>query len=156
MSHEKKIIVPELEFGGLMHIPPMNVPYKLLKELAHSFDLIKTTLDTQYGVFNITQENIRAALGLNVSGPLFPSKVKFQEFSEEDKEVFRSFQGNTLKQLTDSMMEISVDGNADRLKLKRTFIFYIHMSFLLPTTINHVSPVHIPPIFHVDTIREWN
>ncbi|RYQ92015.1 hypothetical protein Ahy_B09g098099 [Arachis hypogaea] len=61
-------------------------------------------------------------------GPLFPSKVNFKEFIKEDKEVYRSFQGKILKQLTDSMMEISVDGNEDQLKFRRTFILYIQMS----------------------------
>ncbi|RYR31471.1 hypothetical protein Ahy_B01g056268 [Arachis hypogaea] len=135
MSHEKKGIVQELGFGGLMHIPPMNVLHKLLKELAYSLNLIKPHW---------------------TPSPLFPGKVKFQELSEEDKEVFRSFQGTNLKQLTNSMMEISVDGDEDRLKFKRTFSLYIQMSFLLPTTINKVSLVHIPLIFCVDTIREWN
>ncbi|RYR38177.1 hypothetical protein Ahy_A09g043146 [Arachis hypogaea] len=69
-------------------------------------------------------------------GPLFPSKVNFKELIEEDKEVYRSFHGKTLKQFTDSMMEISVDGDKDRLKFKRTFILYIQMSLLLPTIIN--------------------
>ncbi|RYR13449.1 hypothetical protein Ahy_B04g070446 [Arachis hypogaea] len=139
-----------------MHIPPMNVPHKLLKELTYSFDLIRNTLDTWYGVLSINQENIGAALDLNAYGLLFPSKVNFKEFTEEDKEVYRSFQGKTLKQLTDLMMEIGVDGDEDRLTFKRAFILYIQMSFLSPTTINKVSPIHMPPIFCVDTIREWN
>ncbi|RYR10244.1 hypothetical protein Ahy_B05g078717 [Arachis hypogaea] len=41
MSEAKNAIVRELRFGGLMHIPPMNVPHKLLKELANSFNLDK-------------------------------------------------------------------------------------------------------------------
>ncbi|RYR55047.1 hypothetical protein Ahy_A06g030301 [Arachis hypogaea] len=40
MSNEKKAIVQELGFGGLMHIPPINVPRKLLKELSYSISLI--------------------------------------------------------------------------------------------------------------------
>ncbi|RYR39816.1 hypothetical protein Ahy_A09g045424 [Arachis hypogaea] len=75
-----------------MHIPPMNVPHKLLKELAYSFDLIRNTLDTRYDVLSINQKNIEASLGLNASGPLFPCKL-----SKEDKEAYRSFQGKTLK-----------------------------------------------------------
>ncbi|RYR40192.1 hypothetical protein Ahy_A09g045896 [Arachis hypogaea] len=150
MSNEKKAIIQKLGFDGLMYIPPMNVPYKLLKELTYSFDLIRNTLDTWYN------ENIGAVLGLNASGLLFPSKVNFKELSEEDNEVYRSFQSKTLKQLTDSLMEIGVDGDEDWLKFKRTFILYIQMSFLLPTTINKVSPFHMPSIFRVDTIREWN
>ncbi|RYQ85375.1 hypothetical protein Ahy_B10g104927 [Arachis hypogaea] len=44
MSEAKKGIVQELGFGGLMHIPPMNVPHKLLKDLANSFNLEKNKL----------------------------------------------------------------------------------------------------------------
>ncbi|RYR62741.1 hypothetical protein Ahy_A04g020476 [Arachis hypogaea] len=92
MSNERKAIVQELGFSGLMRIPPMNVSHKLLKELAYSFDLIRNTLDTRYGVYHINKENIGAILG-----PLFSSKLKFQELTEKDKEVYRSFQGKTLK-----------------------------------------------------------
>ncbi|RYR33915.1 hypothetical protein Ahy_A10g048588 [Arachis hypogaea] len=45
------------------------------------------------------------------------------------------------------MMEIGVDGDKDQHRFKRTFILYIQMSFLLPTTINNVSLVHMLPIF---------
>ncbi|RYR74566.1 hypothetical protein Ahy_A02g009287 [Arachis hypogaea] len=47
MSDEKKAIVRELEFGGLMHILTMNVQHKLLKELAYSFDLSRNKVNTQ-------------------------------------------------------------------------------------------------------------
>ncbi|RYR67418.1 hypothetical protein Ahy_A03g013764 [Arachis hypogaea] len=53
MSDKKKAIVQELGFDCLMHIPPMNLPYKLLKELAYSFNLVRNRLDTQYGVLTI-------------------------------------------------------------------------------------------------------
>ncbi|RYR28711.1 hypothetical protein Ahy_B01g052864 isoform A [Arachis hypogaea] len=39
---------------------------------------------------------------------------------------------------------------------KRIFILYIQMSFLLPTTINKISLVHLAPIFKMDTITEGN
>ncbi|RYR53184.1 hypothetical protein Ahy_A06g028182 [Arachis hypogaea] len=136
MSNEKKVIIQELGFDGLMHIPPMNMPHKLLKELTYSFDLIRNTLDTRYGVLSINQENIRVAIGLNASGSLFPGKVNYKELSEGDKEVYRSFQGKTLKQLTESMMKIRVDSDKNHLKFKRMFILYIQMSFLLPKIIN--------------------
>ncbi|QHO38403.1 uncharacterized protein DS421_4g120040 [Arachis hypogaea] len=54
------------------------------------------------------------------------------------------------------MMEMNVDEKESRLKFKRTFMLYIQMCFLLPTTINKISSVHMPPILHVDTIREQN
>ncbi|RYR67818.1 hypothetical protein Ahy_A03g014253 [Arachis hypogaea] len=109
MSEPKKAIVRELGFGGLMHIPPMNVPHKLLKELANSFKLGKNTLETSYGSFKIRLKIIGDALGLNVSGDLFLEKVSYKNLSEENQLIFRRFQGNTLKQLTDEMM--SIEGN---------------------------------------------
>ncbi|RYR23679.1 hypothetical protein Ahy_B03g068870 [Arachis hypogaea] len=90
MSEAKKAIVQELCFGGLMHIPPMRVPHKLLKELANSFKLGKNTLETSYG-------------------DLFPDKVSYKKLSEENKLIFRRFQGKTLKNLTDNMMSIGVE-----------------------------------------------
>ncbi|RYR08333.1 hypothetical protein Ahy_B05g075976 [Arachis hypogaea] len=69
-----------------MHIPAMNVPHKLLKELANSFNLDKTKLDTSHGSnflrtfnldktkldtshgsFKIKSKIIEAALVLNAS-----------------------------------------------------------------------------------------
>ncbi|RYR23827.1 hypothetical protein Ahy_B02g057318 [Arachis hypogaea] len=72
MSEAKKAIIRELGFGGLMHILPMNVPHKLLKELANSFNLVKNKLDTRHG-------------------DLFFKKLSFKELSEENKEIFRRF-----------------------------------------------------------------
>ncbi|RYQ99468.1 hypothetical protein Ahy_B07g087399 [Arachis hypogaea] len=118
MSEEKKAIIRDLSFGGLMHIPPLRVHHKLLKELANSFKLGKNTLETGYGSFRVKPSTIGAALGLNASGDLFPQK--------------------------------------DRLMFKRIFILYIQMAFLLPTTINKISPVHLAPIFKMDKIKEGN
>ncbi|RYQ92727.1 hypothetical protein Ahy_B09g098947 [Arachis hypogaea] len=52
-------------------------------------------------------------------------------------------------------MKIGVDRDEDQLTFKRAFILLIQMSFLLPITINKISPIHMPPIFCVDTIRNW-
>ena len=54
------------------------------------------------------------------------------------------------------MTAIGVDNEQDRLMFKRIFILYIQMAFLLPTTINKISPVHLAPIFEMDTITERN
>ncbi|QHO20642.1 uncharacterized protein DS421_11g339760 [Arachis hypogaea] len=67
MSEEKKAIVRDLGFGGLMHIPPLRVHHKLLKELANSFKLGKNTLEIGYGSFRVRPSTIGAALGLNAS-----------------------------------------------------------------------------------------
>nr|XP_025632712.1 uncharacterized protein LOC112727251 [Arachis hypogaea] len=54
------------------------------------------------------------------------------------------------------MMEIGVGSEEERLMFKRIFILYIQMAFLLPTTINKISPVHLAPIFKMDGISERN
>ncbi|RYQ97680.1 hypothetical protein Ahy_B08g093759 [Arachis hypogaea] len=170
MSEPKKAIVRELDFGGLMHIPPINVPHKLLKELANSFKLGKIILETSYGSFKVKPKTIRVVLGLNASGDLFPDKVSvsgpadlgsfatpsYKELSEENKLSFRRFQGKTLKNLTNDMMSIGVENEQDRLMFKRIFTLYIQMAFLLPTTINKIFPVHLAPIFKMDKITEGN
>ncbi|RYR03436.1 hypothetical protein Ahy_B06g082384 isoform B [Arachis hypogaea] len=147
MSEPKKAIVHELGFGGLMHIPPMNMPHKLLKELANSFKLGKSILETSYGSFKVKPKIIEVVLGINASGDLFPDKVSYKNLSEENKLIFRRFQGNTMKKLTDEMMSIGVENEQDWLMFKRIFILYIQMAFLLPSTIIKVSPVHIALIF---------
>ncbi|RYR26672.1 hypothetical protein Ahy_B02g060951 [Arachis hypogaea] len=140
MSEEKKAIVRDLGFGGLMHIPPLRVHHQLLRELANNFKLEENRLETGYGSFKITPRKIGHALGINATGDLFPQKVDYKKLSEDDKVIFRRFQGKTLKSLTDEMMDIGVGNEEDRLMFKRIFILYIQMAFLLPKTINKISP----------------
>ncbi|QHN76136.1 uncharacterized protein DS421_19g641250 [Arachis hypogaea] len=156
MSEEKKTIVRDLGFGGLMHIPPLRVHHQVLRELANNFKLGENRLETGYSSFKITQKKIGDALGINATGDLFPHKVDYKKLSEDDKEIFRRFQGKTLKSLTDEMMDIGVGNEEDRLMFKRIFILYIQMAFLLPTTINKILPVHLAPIFDMNTIIERN
>ncbi|QHO13501.1 uncharacterized protein DS421_15g516060 [Arachis hypogaea] len=47
MSNDKKAVVKELRFVAMTHIPALNVSHKLLKELAYSFDLNNSTLQTR-------------------------------------------------------------------------------------------------------------
>ncbi|RYR22581.1 hypothetical protein Ahy_B03g067881 [Arachis hypogaea] len=101
MSEEKKAIVRDLEFGGLMHIPPLRVDHQLLRELANNFKLGENRLKTGYGSFQITPKTIGHALGINATGDLFPEKVEYKKLSDDDKIIFRRFQGKTLKSLTD-------------------------------------------------------
>ncbi|XP_052118554.1 uncharacterized protein LOC107492280 [Arachis duranensis] len=54
MTEEKKAIVRDLGFGGLMHIPPLRVDHQLLRELANNFKLGENRLKTGYGSFQIT------------------------------------------------------------------------------------------------------
>ncbi|QHO13243.1 uncharacterized protein DS421_15g513850 [Arachis hypogaea] len=147
MTEEKKAIVRDLGFGGLMHIPPLRVHHQLLRELANNFKLGENRLETGYGSFKITPRKIEN---------LFPQKVEYKKLSEDDKIIFRRFQGKTLKSLTDEMMDIGVGNEEERLMFKRIFILYIQMAFLLPTTINKISPVHLVPIFEMDGISERN
>ncbi|RYQ98479.1 hypothetical protein Ahy_B07g086194 [Arachis hypogaea] len=116
----------------------MNVLHKLLKELANYFNLDKNKLDTSHGSFKVKPKIIGAALDHNASGDLFPDK------------------GKTLKNLTDEMMNICIDNDQDRLMFKRFFFLYIQMAFLLPTTINKVSSVHLAPIFWMDNVTKGN
>ncbi|QHO01349.1 uncharacterized protein DS421_13g414280 [Arachis hypogaea] len=108
MSEEKKTIVRDLEFGGLMHIPPLRVHHQILRELANSFKLGENRLEIGYGSFKVRPKTIGAALDINASGDLFPQKVNYKDLSEDDKEIFRRFQGKTLKNLIDEMMAIGV------------------------------------------------
>ncbi|XP_020972643.1 uncharacterized protein LOC107628453 [Arachis ipaensis] len=85
MSEEKKAIVRDLGFGGLMHIPPLRVHHQLLRELANNFKLEENRLETGYGSFKITPRKIGHALGINATGDLFPQKVDYKKLSEDDK-----------------------------------------------------------------------
>ncbi|XP_020970108.1 uncharacterized protein LOC110268353 [Arachis ipaensis] len=156
MTEEKKAIVRDLGFGGMMHIPPLRVDHQLLRELANNFKFGENRLKTGYGSFQITPKTIGDALGINATENLFPEKVEYKKLSDDDKIIFRRFQGKTLKSLTDEMMEIGVGNEEERLMFKRIFILYIQMAFLLPTTINKISPVHLVPIFKMDGISERN
>ncbi|RYR24611.1 hypothetical protein Ahy_B02g058119 [Arachis hypogaea] len=156
MTEEKKAIVRDLGFGGLMHIPPLRVDHQILRELANNFKLGENRLKTGYGSFQITPKTIGDALGINATGNLFPEKVEYKKLYDDDKIIYRRFQGKTLKSLTDEMMQIGVGNEEERLMFKRIFILYIQMAFLLPTTINKISPVHLAPIFKMDGISERN
>ncbi|RYR28057.1 hypothetical protein Ahy_B01g052155 [Arachis hypogaea] len=91
MSEEKKTIVRDLGFGGLMHIPPLRVHHQVLRELANNFKLGENRLETGYGFFKIRPKTLGDALGINASGDLFPQKVNYKKLSEDDKEIFKRF-----------------------------------------------------------------
>ncbi|KAL4374809.1 hypothetical protein AHAS_Ahas05G0218900 [Arachis hypogaea] len=156
MNNDKKALVEELRFFAMTHIPALNVSHKLLKELTYSFDLYNSTLQTRYGVIEITLKKKRDSLGLNASRERYPNKITNKEINKEQKEVIENFKGCTLSQLTKSLIDMSVDGLKNQLKFKRTFILFIQKCYLLPTTINKIFPIHMPPILHMDTIQEWN
>ncbi|RYR31627.1 hypothetical protein Ahy_B01g056468 [Arachis hypogaea] len=91
MSEAKKAIIWELEFDGLIHIPPMNVPHKRLKELAYSFNLEKNKLDTRHSSLKVKPKKIGVVLDLNASRDLFPENVSFKDLFKENKEILRRF-----------------------------------------------------------------
>ncbi|RYR39214.1 hypothetical protein Ahy_A09g044707 [Arachis hypogaea] len=92
MIEEKKAIVRDLGFGGLMYIPPLRVDHQLLRELANNFKLGENKLKTGYGSFLITPKKIGDALGINATGDLFPEKVDYKKLSDDDKIIYRRFQ----------------------------------------------------------------
>ncbi|RYR25574.1 hypothetical protein Ahy_B02g059385 [Arachis hypogaea] len=92
MTEEKKAIVRDLGFGGLMHVPPLRVDHQLLRELANNFKLGENRLKTGYGSFQITPKTIGDALGINATGNLFPEKVEYKQLSDDDKIIYRRFQ----------------------------------------------------------------
>ncbi|KAL4356636.1 hypothetical protein AHAS_Ahas09G0106500 [Arachis hypogaea] len=71
MSNEKKALVMKIEFGALRHISSLNVTHNPLRELVHSFDLYKSSLDTRYREIKITPTKIRDALNLNRTSKIF-------------------------------------------------------------------------------------
>ena len=68
MTEEKKAIVRDLGFGGLMHIPPLRVHHQVLRELANNFKLWENRLEIGYGSFKITPRKLGDALGINATG----------------------------------------------------------------------------------------
>ncbi|RYR25898.1 hypothetical protein Ahy_B02g059925 [Arachis hypogaea] len=139
MSEEKKaIIVDELEFDALRHIPNLNVTqaFEGTTPWTHSMKKSRSPLP-----------KIRDALGLNVT-----KKIIYKDIYKEQKQIVESFKNSSLSFLTKSSMEMSLDEDENQLKFKRTFILFIQKCFLLPTIINKIFSVYTPAIFHVDTI----
>ncbi|XLR68424.1 hypothetical protein S83_019096, partial [Arachis hypogaea] len=65
MSQEKKDIVEQMGFGGLAHVPEMNISNTLLVELLDRFDIERGCLKTLQGTIYITLRKVAAALGIN-------------------------------------------------------------------------------------------
>ncbi|RYR03271.1 hypothetical protein Ahy_B06g082121 [Arachis hypogaea] len=132
MSEEKKTIIRDLGFGGLIHIPPLRVHHQILRELANSFKLGENRLKTGYDSFKVRQKTIGAVLGINASGDLFPHKVIYKDLSEDDKQIFRRFQDgvpvtNDNKQnLTCAPGPNFRDGHNNRAELGRACFEFYH------------------------------
>ncbi|RYR07571.1 hypothetical protein Ahy_B05g074951 [Arachis hypogaea] len=84
----------------------------------------------------------------------FPEKVDYNDLNLADKEIFDSVKNIFLATLTRNVLDMSVEGEENRKKFKRTFVVFIQKCFLLPTMVSVASPIHKPPIFHVDNIRK--
>ncbi|XLT36953.1 hypothetical protein S245_067720, partial [Arachis hypogaea] len=80
----------------------------------------------------------------------FPKKVDNRKLNEEDKAIFDSLKCVTLATLTKSILNMSVEGEKNRQKFRRTFVVFIQKCFLLRTTVSMASAIHKPPIFCVD------
>ncbi|KAL4316912.1 hypothetical protein AHAS_Ahas15G0332500 [Arachis hypogaea] len=121
-----------------------------------NIQLVANLRNLHQHTIKLSIKNLQRKQSNNTQENLFPQKVEYKKLSEDDKIIFRRFQGKTLKSLTDEMMDIGVGNEEERLMFKRIFILYIQMAFLLPTTINKISPVHLVPIFEMDGISERN
>ncbi|QHO13749.1 uncharacterized protein DS421_15g518150 [Arachis hypogaea] len=143
-------------FGALAHFPEMNVSHKLLRELIGCYDDYYGYLDTFYGGIYITPDKVANALGINHGGERFSEKVEYGKLSEADKEIINSFKSATLASLTKYVVDMSVQGEENRQKFKRTFVVFVQKCFLLPTTVSTASPIHKPHVLHVDNICQWD
>ncbi|KAL4300800.1 hypothetical protein AHAS_Ahas17G0237100 [Arachis hypogaea] len=155
MSQQKKDIVEEMGFGALAHIPKMNVSHKLLRELIACYDDYYGYLDTLYDRIYITPAKIVDALGINHGGNI-PSTCAYFGSLVPLFLIIDSFKSATLASLTKSVLDMSVEGEENRKKFKRTFVVFIQKCFLLPMTVSTASPIHKPHALCVDNIRQWD
>ncbi|KAL4316121.1 uncharacterized protein DS421_15g506660 [Arachis hypogaea] len=144
-----------MRFGALAHVPEMNASHALMRELIDCYNQYHGYLKTLHGKINITPHKIAAALGINHGRNHFAEKVEYGRLNEADKAIFDSLKCVTLGSLTKSVLDMSVEGEENRQKFRKTFVVFIQKCFLLPTTVSMASPIHKPPIFHVDNIRQW-
>ncbi|RYR25072.1 hypothetical protein Ahy_B02g058705 [Arachis hypogaea] len=106
------------------------------------------------GKIYITPQKVAAALGITNGGNRFSDKVDYNNLNPADKKIFDSVKNISFVTLTRNVLDMRVEGEENRKKFKRTFVVFIQKCFLLPTTISVASPIHKPPIFHVDNIQE--
>ncbi|RYQ89861.1 hypothetical protein Ahy_B09g096278 isoform C [Arachis hypogaea] len=85
MAEEKKAIVRDLGFGGLMHVPPLRVDHQLLRELANNFKLGENKLKTGYGSFQITPKTIARKQHIK-KGKKMDSRKRKQRQEEPDSD----------------------------------------------------------------------
>ncbi|RYR72643.1 hypothetical protein Ahy_A02g006865 [Arachis hypogaea] len=143
MTEEKKAIIRWVDAH-----PTTKGGSPTLKGAGKQLQTWGEQMKTGYGSFQITPKKIGHAIGINATvdawvylnrlgyfvvflfvGDLFPEKVEYKKLSDDDKIIYRRFQGKTLKNLTDEMMKIGVGNEEERLMFKRIFILYIQMAF---------------------------
>ncbi|QHN85097.1 uncharacterized protein DS421_16g534380 [Arachis hypogaea] len=156
MSQEKKDIVEEMGFGALAHVSKMNVSHALLRELINCYNEYHGYLKTLHRNIYITPHKVAAALGISNDENRFAEKVYYGKLNPDDKAIYDNVKNITFAILTRSVVDMSVEGEENRQKFKRTFVVFVQKCFLLPTTVSVASPIHKPPIFYVDNIREWD
>ncbi|QHN76335.1 uncharacterized protein DS421_19g642990 [Arachis hypogaea] len=179
MNQEKKDIVEEMGFGSLAHVPEMNVSHALLRELIDCYDEYHGCLKTLHEKIYITPVKVAAALGINHGGEpakipqdfcrlrtevliaaddgnRFPKKVDYRKLNEEDKAIFEGLKCVMLATLTKSVLNMSVEGEENRQKFRRTFVVFVQKCLLLRATVSMASAIHKPPIFCVDNARQWD
>ncbi|QHO49358.1 uncharacterized protein [Arachis hypogaea] len=132
MSQEKKEIVEQIGFGGLPHVPEMNVSNTMLVELIDRFDIERGCLKTLQGTINITPRKVAAALGINNGENLFPEKVNYSKLNPAENEIFDSVKNISLATLAKNVLDMDVEGEENQKKFKRTFVVFIQKCFLLP------------------------
>ncbi|RYR39029.1 hypothetical protein Ahy_A09g044423 [Arachis hypogaea] len=140
------------KFGVLAHVPKMNVSHAFLRELVDCYNEYHGYLKTLHGKTYVTPGKIADVLGIHHGGNRFPDKVEYGKLNEADKQIFDSLKCVTLATLTKSVLDMSVEGEENRQRFRRTFGVYISKCFLLPATVSMASPIHKPPIFCVDNI----
>ncbi|KAL4344164.1 hypothetical protein AHAS_Ahas11G0151000 [Arachis hypogaea] len=93
MGQEKKDIMEGMRFGGLAHVPEINVSNTLLIELLDRFDIERGRLKTLQGTINITPWKVAAVLGI----------------TNGDKKIFDSVKNIFLATLARNVLDMSVD-----------------------------------------------
>ncbi|KAL4288489.1 hypothetical protein AHAS_Ahas19G0291300 [Arachis hypogaea] len=95
MVQEKKDIVEGMGFGGLAHVPEMNVSDTLLIELLDRFDIERGCLKTLQGTINITPRKVAAALGITNGEKKKKKNKNVERDSSSEEERLSEFKSET-------------------------------------------------------------
>ncbi|RYR28503.1 hypothetical protein Ahy_B01g052646 [Arachis hypogaea] len=114
MGQEKRDIVEAMGFGGLEHVPELNVSNTLLIELSDQFDIERGCLKIKQGTINITLRKVAAALGITNGENLFLEKVDYNKLNPTDKEIFDNVKNISLATLAKNVLDMSVEGEENQ------------------------------------------